>query len=67
MIDPSKDERNKKRDKHRYVKVTVDGSSVICLPAEVDDMIGDEPASAKREDVWMTADEYEALPEFQGF
>lgn len=54
------------RDKKRYVKITYDGAPCICEPRDVDDML-DGCDGATIEDVWMTVDEYEALPEFQGW
>lgn len=66
---PSAEQRTKKRDKQRFVKLTLWGSACTCRPSEVADMLeGGEPDEPmKQEDVWMTEAEFEALPEFQGW
>jgi hypothetical protein len=56
----------KKRDKRRYLKLTHDGTSCICEPHEGEQMVKDDPSLAVSE-VWMTAAQFEALPEFQGY
>ena len=60
-----------KCDKHRYKRVSYDGSSFICLPEELAGMLEahSEDGDVKYEvsDVWMTDEEYERLPEFEGF
>lgn len=53
-------------DKRRYLKLTADGSSVICEPFEAASMM-DDPAEYVISEVWMTEKEYQALPEFMGF
>lgn len=52
----------------RYFRVTVDNrASCICATrAEVDDLL-DGGDSAEITEVFMTASEYEKLPEFEGF
>lgn len=54
-------------DKRRYVKVTANGSSVICEPFELIDFAIDADGEFETEDVWMSPAEYDALPEFMGF
>lgn len=62
-------QKRAKTDKKRFVKLTLWGSSCICRPTEVADMLeGREPDDPiKQQEVWMTEAEFEALPEFQGF
>lgn len=58
----------KKRDKRRFVKLAVDGTAVTMPPEEVQSfMDGSDPTEYTVNDVWLTQDEFEALPEFQGF
>lgn len=56
-----------KRQKKRFVKITFDGASCICRPEEVKDMLDDSLTGHAISDTWMTEDEYEAMPEFQGW
>lgn len=52
--------------KKTYIKVTDrDGVSCICDPRDVPDMT-DGADGHKTEEVLMTVQEFEALPEFQG-
>lgn len=56
------------RDKKRFVRMTVDGASCICRADETRDILTGLPIDgATYADVWMTEDEYEALPEFTGW
>lgn len=56
------------RDKKRYIRMTIDGTSCICEPREVAVMINDfDGEGATLTEVWMTEAEYEALPEFTGW
>lgn len=56
------------RDKKRYVRMTMDGSSCICEPGEAKDMFdGGNMDGCTLTDVWMTEAEWEALPEFSGW
>lgn len=49
-----------------YIKVTFqDGGFCICEPEDVSDMIAGADG-CKTEEVLMTSQEFEALPEFQG-
>lgn len=54
------------RDKLRFLKLTVDGTSCICTPSEAGDMM-DSPDEYTVTEVWMTQAQYDALPEFQGW
>lgn len=60
------EERDKKRDKHRYVRLSFDGSSCICEPREATAM-QEEDARLEASEVWLTRAEFEALPDFAGF
>ena len=51
----------------RHVRVTVDGTSCICRPDEVSDWAGDDPSQSTLTDVWLSYEEVELLPEFEGF
>lgn len=56
------------RDKRRFIRMTVDGSNCICEPGEVKDMFdGGAMDGCKLTEVWMTQEQYDALPEFEGF
>lgn len=57
------------QQKIRYKRVTYDDLSFICEPHEADGIImeSDEPSVYTITDVWMTPNEFEQLPEFQGF
>lgn len=54
------------RDKKRYVKITWDGQSCICEPRDAVEMASGSDGAVLT-DVWMTPDEWEALPEFAGW
>lgn len=60
-----------KRDKHRYIKVTYDGSSFVDTPANaaafLDDLSPEERTDYTTTEVWKTKAEIEAMPEFTGF
>lgn len=58
-----------KQDKKRFVRLSYDGSSCICRPEEVDDMMrdADDPDGYTREDVWMSEAAFNKLPDFAGF
>jgi hypothetical protein len=62
------EQRLKKRDKHRYVKLQVGGKGVSCIVEQRDaaDMMKDDPELTASE-VWMTVAEFEALENFEGF
>lgn len=58
--------------KLRFVKITYDGSSCTMEPEEaislMDDVkYDDEAEDYKYEDVYMTMEEFESMPEFEGF
>ena len=60
---------DKKRDKHRYVRVVIDGQRCTMEPREAEALISSAPIEADAyplQDVWLTRAEFEALPEFQG-
>ena len=50
----------------RFVRVTYDGSWCILEPSDAEDMIADG-GDYKTEDVYLTRDQFDALPEFTGF
>jgi hypothetical protein len=57
-------------ERKRYVRLEYDGNVCIVEPDDVDDMIEDHDPDAdpiKQSDVWMTAKEFEDLPEFEGW
>jgi catalase len=56
------------RDKRRFVKLRLKGekSSCIASPREAQGMLADDP-DLTGEDVWMTIEEFEKLPEFAGW
>jgi hypothetical protein len=60
--------RTRKRDKQRFVRMRLKGDSASCTstPAEAAQMMADDP-DLVGEDVWMTAEEFESLPEFTGW
>jgi hypothetical protein len=55
----------------KFTRVTFDDSYCIMEPAEalamVADECGDEDGGYMLMDVWMTQDQFERLPEFNGF
>jgi hypothetical protein len=62
----------------KYCKVTIDGTFCIynnlkealsALEYDIEGFIeqNEEPVSVTFEDVWMTDEEFEALPEFDGY
>lgn len=59
------------RDKKMYVRVwhVPNGGSFIDTLERANDFLkdADEPDAYRMELVWLTPDEFEALPEFQGF
>jgi hypothetical protein len=50
----------------RYVRITYDGLTCVSEPQDVDDMTEGDP-DYKLEDVMLSEQEYEALPEFEGW
>jgi len=59
-------EKAAKRDKHRFIRIYYDGSVCICEPHEAASMLeGCEGATVT--EVWMTYEQWEALPEFSGW
>lgn len=55
------------RDKKRFVLMTYDGTSCTVRPSEVADLIDGNDEGYTFTDIWMTEDEFEALPEFSGW
>jgi hypothetical protein len=53
-------------DKRRYIRLTSNGTTVICEPHEVQGIV-DDGSEYTTSEVWMSPAEYEALPELQGF
>jgi hypothetical protein len=51
--------------RRRYVRITFDGLSCICEPGDVGDLAGDGDYTL--EDVHLSEQEFEALPEFGGW
>lgn len=56
----------RRRQKKRFLKLTVDGTSCICEPDEAADMM-DDPTQYTVSEVWMTQKQYDKLPEFEGW
>jgi hypothetical protein len=60
-----------KNDKRRYVRLRLkdDPKSATCTssPEEAADLMADDPDLEICGEVWLTQDEYEALPEFGGW
>lgn len=56
-----------KRQKVRYVKMTLGGTSVIIEPRDVKDMTEGEAEPYTLEDVWMTPTAFGKLRDFEGF
>lgn len=58
----------KKRDKRRYVNLSLGNQSVTMEPSEAEDWINDGDGNTyEMKEVWMTPKQYEDLPEFEGF
>lgn len=55
------------RDKKRFVKLSYNGSYCIFPPDEIPEWPEDDDAVPTMEDIWLTQDEYDALPEFGGW
>lgn len=53
--------------RQRYVRVIHGASSVVMAPAEALEMVACDPESYLLEDVFLSVDEFNALPEFGGF
>lgn len=51
----------------RFVRVAHGGSGCVMEPDGVADMIADGGEEYETEDVFLTRDQYDALPEFDGF
>lgn len=58
------------QDKQRYVRLEYDGNVCIVEPEDVEDMIEDHDPNddpIQQSDVWMTPQQFEDLPEFEGW
>jgi hypothetical protein len=56
------------RERVRYVRVIHDGTTCVVRPGDVADMIDSEcPDDYRTEDVYLSKEEFDALPEFDGF
>lgn len=53
----------------RFVRLTYDGVRCILEPRDAEAVIadGDEPHQYTVEDVWMSREQFDRLPEFEGF
>lgn len=50
-----------------HIRITHEGSKVVCRPGEVRDMVQGLEGAFRLEDVWLSAQELETLPEFSGW
>jgi hypothetical protein len=56
------------RPRVRYVRVIHDGTTCVVPPGDVADMVDSErPDDYRTEDVYLSKEEFDALPEFDGF
>lgn len=53
--------------KERYVRLDLDGSWCVMTPAEADEYVSQSGREYTREDIYLTADQFNNMPEFQGF
>lgn len=53
--------------KERFVVLTYNRASVTVTPAEAEEMQRDDGCEYTAQDVWLTRDQFDALPEFEGF
>lgn len=51
----------------RFVRVMYDGSWCVMEPDDAEDMIAESGEEYQTEDVFLTRDQFERMPEFQGF
>ena len=51
----------------RFVRVIYDGNNCIMEPDDAADMIADGDGGYQTEDVFMSRDQFDKLPEFDGF
>lgn len=68
-IESARERSYAKNDKRRYVELKYDGSWVICTPGEAIDFVqdADDGISYEMRDKWLTPQQYDKLPEFEGF
>lgn len=61
----------KKNDKQHFVKLRLKddpkSAKCTCAPEEAKQLMGDDPDLEICDEVWLTRDEYENLPEFNGW
>lgn len=51
----------------RFIRVQLDGSSCVMEPNEAEAMERDSEENYKLSDVFLTRDQFNAIPEFAGF
>lgn len=51
----------------RFVRVELDGTAAVMEPAEAEAMQRDSQADYKLSDIFLTRDQFNAIPEFAGF
>lgn len=51
----------------RFVRQTYDGAWCILEPGDAEDMVANSSEEYQTEDVFLTRDQFDALPEFSGF
>lgn len=53
--------------KEMFVRVELDGSWCVMEPCEAHEMVSDTSEEYKTEYVYLTRDQFNSLPEFEGF
>lgn len=51
----------------RFVRVELDGTAAVMEPAESEAMVRDSQEDYKLSDIFLTRDQFNAIPEFAGF
>ena len=51
----------------RFVRVELDGTAAVMEPAEAEAMQADSQEDYKLSDIFLTRDQFNAIPEFAGF
>lgn len=51
----------------RFVRVELDGTAAIMEPAEAEAMASDSQEEYQLSDIYLTRDQFNAIPEFAGF
>lgn len=55
-------------DKRRFARLKLDGKAVTMPPGEAYDWISDAPDTTyELSEAWLTTEEFEQIPEFEGF